>query len=358
MGVCHLNHLQFRWPLVSAHSLVSRRKRFKVKVLVTGSAGHLGEGLMRVLQANSDLDALGLDIKPSDFTDRLGSIDDADFVSECMADVDTVYHTATLHKPHVVTNTQQDFINVNVSGTLTLLEAAVASGVSRFVFTSTTSVFGDAMRPEAGEPATWVTEDTKPLPKNIYGVTKTAAEELCHLFHRKHGLNCIVLRTSRFFPEEDDDRKKRENFSDTNSKANEFLYRRVELQDVVDAHVKAAERAIDLGFGRYIISATTPFLPKDLPILNTNAHEIVKKRVPEITDIYESLKWKMFDRIDRVYINEAARIDLGWHPVYDFRRILQLSQAGKAPMSDLAISVGSKGYHDRIFTDGPYPVDV
>jgi nucleoside-diphosphate-sugar epimerase len=329
-----------------------------MKVLVTGSAGHLGEGLMRVLQTNPDMDVLGLDIKPSNFTDRLGSIDNADFVNQCMAGVDTVYHTATLHKPHVVTHSRQDFINVNVSGTLALLEAAVTNGVRQFIFTSTTSVFGDAMRPEAGQPATWVTEDTKPLPKNIYGVTKTAAEELCHLFHRKHGLNCIVLRTSRFFPEEDDDWKKRENFSDKNSKANEFLYRRVELQDVVDAHIKAAECAVDLGFGRYIISATTPFLPEDLPTLNTNANEIVRKRVPEFTDIYASLEWKMFDRVDRVYVNNAARADLGWRPAYDFRRILQLSQAGKTPMSDLAISVGSKGYHDTIFTDGPYPVDV
>ena len=48
--------------------------------------------------------------------------------------------------------------------------------------------------------------------------------------------HCIVLRTSRFFPEEDDDSLKRDGYDDSNVKANEFLFRRVELEDVVSAH--------------------------------------------------------------------------------------------------------------------------
>jgi nucleoside-diphosphate-sugar epimerase len=58
-----------------------------------------------------------------------------------------------------------------------------------------------------------------PVPKNIYGVTKAAAEDLCQLFHRNQKLPCLVLRTSRFFPEEDDNRKVRETYSDANVKA-------------------------------------------------------------------------------------------------------------------------------------------
>lgn len=327
-----------------------------MKVLVTGSSGHLGEGLVRELRSDPDTDVIGLDIKPSSFTTILGSVSDEDCVANCMAGVDVVYHTATLHKPHVATHAKQQFVDTNISGTLALLEAAVANGVRRFVFTSTTSVFGDAMRPAAGAPAAWVTEDVRPVPRNIYGVTKTAAEELCLLFHRKHGLNCIVLRTSRFFPEEDDDRSKRESFSDANIKANEFLYRRVELEDVVTAHIKAAERAVDLGFGRYIVSATSPFRPEDLPQLNGSAAEVVQRRVPEYEAVYESLGWKMFDLVDRVYVNEAARIDLGWTPRFDFKHVLGLCRAGGSPMSGLAATVGLKGYHDEVFSDGPYPV--
>src|SRR6201999_288202 len=116
----------------------------------------------------------------------------------------------------------------NVTGTLNLLEEAVAAGVEAFVYTSTTSVFGDALSPPPGAPAAWVTEEVVPEPKNIYGVTKAAAEDLCQLFHRNQKLACVVLRTSRFFPEADDSKDVRDAFADENVKTNEFLYRRVD----------------------------------------------------------------------------------------------------------------------------------
>src|SRR6516164_7422018 len=176
-----------------------------MKVLVTGSAGHLGEALVRTLKAQKH-EVVGLDILASPFTTCVGSISDRSCVKGCMAGVKTVFHAATLHKPHVVTHSRQEFVDTNVTGTLNLLEEAVKAGVETFVFTSTTSVFGDAVVPPPGAPAAWVTEEVTPVPKNIYGVTKAAAEDLCQLFHRNRGLACVVLRTSRFFPEEDDDR--------------------------------------------------------------------------------------------------------------------------------------------------------
>jgi UDP-glucose 4-epimerase len=326
-----------------------------MKILVTGSSGHLGEALVRTLRDQGN-EVVGLDIEASAFTTSTGSITDTACVRDCMAGVDVVYHTATLHKPHVVTHTMQEFVDTNVSGTLALLEEAKAVGVKAFVFTSTTSMFGDALRPPAGTPAAWVNEEVRPIPKNIYGTTKTAAEDLCRLFYRKHRLNCIILRTSRFFPEQDDEKSKREDYEDNNIKANEFLFRRVELEDVVSAHLLAARRAAVLGFGRYIISASTPFLPGDLLELNTNAPDVVRKRVPEYLDIYRQRGWKMFDKIDRVYVNEAARRDLGWEPKYDFAHVLECVRAGEYPRSAISELVGSKGYHEQQFEDGPYPV--
>src|SRR6185436_13682353 len=95
--------------------------------------------------------------------------------------------------------------DTNITGTLNLLEAAVRARVAAFVFTSTTSAFGDALRPPDGAPAVWITEDVAPVPRNIYGVTKVCAEDLCALAHRNQGLPCLVLRTSRFFLDADDD---------------------------------------------------------------------------------------------------------------------------------------------------------
>src|SRR6185369_13860219 len=202
-----------------------------MKILVTGSSGHLGEALIRTLR-NLRRDVIGIDILAGPFSTHVGSIVDRAFVRECMSGVQTVYHTATLHKPHVATHSRQDFIDVNISGTLNLLEEAATAGVKTLIYTSTTSVFGDALVPPEGAPAAWITEDERPVPKNIYGVTKAAAEDLCQLFHRNKGLPCIVLRTSRFFPEADDDGAKRAAYADDNLKANEYLFRRVDIEDV------------------------------------------------------------------------------------------------------------------------------
>lgn len=324
-------------------------------VLVTGSAGHLGEALMRLLSQRGET-VRGLDIRPSLFTSDVGSIVDRDFVRRCMSGVSCVLHAATLHKPHVATHDRRAFVDTNIVGTLNLLEEAVAAGAKAFVFTSTTSVFGDALVPPEGEAAAWITEDVTPLPKNIYGVTKLAAENLCALFHRLHGLSCIVLRTSRFFPEEDDDREMRSAFDQSNAKANELTFRRVDIEDAATAHLVAMEKAGAVGFNHYIISATTPFLRDDLKDLRRDAPAVLARRVPEAKQVYASRGWRMFSSIDRVYVNSRARKELGWMPRHDLASALKSLSAGGELESDLARAVGVKGYHQQTFLDGPYPV--
>jgi nucleoside-diphosphate-sugar epimerase len=327
-----------------------------VTILVTGSSGHLGEALVRTLQAEGR-ETLGIDIRHGAFTRRVGSITDRDFAARCMRGITTVLHTATLHKPHVETHSRQDFVDVNITGTLNLLETAAAENVAAFVYTSTTSVFGDALVPPAGQPSAWVTEDVVPLPKNIYGVTKAAAEDLCQLFAHNHSLAVIVLRTSRFFPEEDDNPAVRAAYEDRNAKVNEFLHRRVDIEDVVDAHLLAAAHAQSAGFTKFIISATTPFSRDDVHDLRNHAPQVVRRYVPDYEAEYARRGWIMPAGIDRVYVNDKARAELGWRPRHDFAALIaRLRQDGDF-QSPLARAIGSKRYHDRIFSDGPYPVD-
>ncbi|MBT8062044.1 MAG: NAD-dependent epimerase/dehydratase family protein, partial [Gammaproteobacteria bacterium] len=68
-----------------------------MKVLVTGSSGHLGEALVRTLRADAGIEVIGLDLKPSPFTTVVGSVSDEALVKRCMAGAEVVYHTATLH---------------------------------------------------------------------------------------------------------------------------------------------------------------------------------------------------------------------------------------------------------------------
>ncbi|MGI9542482.1 MAG: NAD-dependent epimerase/dehydratase family protein [Cyclobacteriaceae bacterium] len=326
-----------------------------MKILITGSRGHLGEALVRVL-GKTEHEIVGTDLLPSEFTDKVGSIVDRSFVDQLMPGVNVVLHAATLHKPHIVTHSYQDFIDTNISGTYNLLEAARKEGVDSFIFTSTTSTFGDAMRPSVDEPAVWVTEDVVPVPKNIYGVTKVAAEDLCQIFHRNHELPCIILRTSRFFPEDDDNINVRNAFEEANAKANELLYRRVDIEDVVSAHVLAIKKAREIGFARYIISATTPFSKGDLPELRANASKVIARIYPEYEALYKSKGWSMFHGLGRVYINEKARTELGWRPKYDFAHVLETLKSDKDFRSELAIEIGAKGYHGKKYKDGIFPV--
>jgi UDP-glucose 4-epimerase len=324
--------------------------------LVTGSAGHLGEAIMRSLRTQGR-QAQGVDIKPSPFTNFVGSITDRSFIKQCMIGVQAIIHTATLHKPHIATHSYQDFIDTNISGTLALLEEAVAAGVRSFIYTSTTSTFGSALTPAEDEPAAWITESVTPIPRNIYGVTKVAAENLCELFARKQYLAAIVLRTSRFFPEADDDAAIRGKYSSANVQANELLYRRVDMEDVVSAHLQAVEKAQHIGFGRYIISATTPFAHDDLSMLRMNAPEVVRRLFPDYNSLFAKQQWNMFTGIDRVYVNSRALEELDWRPKYDFPYVLECICAGRDFRSPLAREVGSKGYHDTLFEHGPYPVE-
>ena len=322
-----------------------------MRILVTGSSGHLGEALVRVLRADGH-EVTGLDVQASATTSVIGSVTDRGVVRPAVREVDAVLHTATLHKPHVESHPRQAFIDTNVTGTLTLLEESVAAGVDRFVFTSTTSTFGRALTPADGAPAAWITEDVPPIPRNIYGATKVAAESMCELVYRDHGLPCLILRTSRFFPEPDDSADVRGSYSIGNVQANEMLYRRVDLADVVDAHQRALASAPDLGFGRYIISATTPFTQADLADLRTEAPAVLGRCYPEASAIYAARNWRMFPGIDRVYVNAKARTELGWQPKYDFAQVLQRLAADQDPRSDLAVAVGAKGYHP--VSTGPY----
>lgn len=204
----------------------------------------------------------------------------------------------------------------------------MAAGVRRFIYTSTTSVFGHALLPPPGTPAAWITEHVTPVPKNIYGITKFAAENLCELFYRSSGLPCVVLRTSRFFPENDDDRVARQRFDSDNLKVNEILDRRADLQDIVSAHQLAIAKAPGFGLERF----------------------------PQYEQEYARRGWSMATSIDRVYANDHARTRLGWAPRYDFRTVLKLLADGQDYRSPLAREVGAKGYHAQTFVEGPYPV--
>jgi nucleoside-diphosphate-sugar epimerase len=293
-----------------------------MRVLLTGSSGWLGRFLAPRLRAAGHV-VTGLDVAPGPDTQVVGSVAGRAVVERAFAahGIEAVVHAAALHKPDIARHPAQAFIDVNVTGTLHLLRAAVAAGHDRFVFTSTTSLMiSQAIREEAGAAAVWLDEEAGLLqPRNIYGVTKLAAEGLCRLHHLGHGLNCVVLRTGRFFPEEDDTVR---GLSGPNLKANEFLHRRLTVEDAADAHVAALERAPVLGFDTFILSAPPPFTRAAAAALRQDAAAVVAARFPEAPALYARRNWRLPQSIGRVYDPGRAERVLGFRCRTDFAAVL------------------------------------
>ncbi|UNI24573.1 hypothetical protein JDV02_010307 [Purpureocillium takamizusanense] len=329
-------------------------------VLVTGSSGHLGTALMLSLPSQG-FHPLGIDILPSPTTTHVGSISDRPFIASLLAahpSITRILHAATLHKPHVGSHTKQAFIDTNITGTLVLLEESAARlpAIDAFVFFSTTSTFGLALSPRPGSPAAWIDESVVPVPKNIYGVTKVAAEDMCGLVHRQTGMPTLVLRTSRFFPEEDDDADRRADMAhdDDNLKVLELAYRRCDIADIVAAAVCAMGRARDIGWGKYIISAPPPFRndAETLAALDRDPTAVFRSvcvgdddQGRTLDGVFAERGWKHLARVDRVYDSTKAVRELGWRPEFTFERTIARLSRGEPWRSELTGKVGKKGYH-------------
>lgn len=305
-----------------------------MRLLLTGSSGWLGRFLAPRLRARG-YGVIGLDIAPGVETDILGSVADRDLVDRVFAETQpqAVIHAGALHKPDIIRYPAQAFIDANVTGTLNLLAAAVGAGHDRFIFTSTTSLMiSDAIRRETTDHAVWLDESTGPLaPRNIYGVTKLAAEGLCRIHHLEHGIACIILRTARFFPEEDDTHRE---LTGENMKANEFLHRRLTVEDAAEAHVAALERAPAIGFGTYILSAPTPFRRAEAEALKFDAPTVIARHFPEVVALYAAQGWRLPASIGRVYDAGLAERELGFRCRTDFAAVLAaLREGGPLPFA-------------------------
>jgi len=141
----------------------------------------------------------------------------------------------------------------------------------------------------------------------------------------------VVLRTGRFFPEEDDTQRE---LSGPNLKANEFLNRRLTVEDAADAHVVALDRAPALGFETFVLSAPTPFVRSEAEALKRSAADVIERHFPDAPALYARHGWRLPTSIGRVY--DASRIErvLGFRCATDFGRVLNaLRTNGRLPFA-------------------------
>jgi UDP-glucose 4-epimerase len=300
-----------------------------MRVLLTGSSGWLGRYLAPLLTQNGH-EVTGLDVVPGAHTRVIGTVADRALIDQTMGEhgIEAIIHGGALHKPDIARYPRQAFIDVNVSGTLNLIEAAVAAGNDRFLFTSTTSLMVRAdVREGAGEAgAWWMDEEFGPIePRNIYGITKLAAEQACRLVHREHGINVAILRTGRFFPEDDDTH---EAPGGENLKANELINRRLTVEDAAAAHLAALAAAPKIGCDTFILSAPPPFVREEAEELARDARAVIARHHPDAAELFAAKGWVLPEIIDRVYDPSRAERRFGWRAQSDFGSVLAALRDG------------------------------
>jgi len=280
-----------------------------MKVLVTGSSGQLGSEIVATLHRVGQ-SVSGLDVLDGPHTTHQGSLTDRDFIYSAVAGSDFVIHTAALHHAHIHSHQAAEFIDTNLHGTLNVLEAAIAGGAGRVIYTSSTAIYGRAIADE--DAATWVTEDVAPQPRDIYEITKWAAEQLCRDYADAGRLAVVSLRVSRFFPEP------------PMRLAINRLYRGLDVKDAAHAHALALNVPID-GFEVFNISARSPFSRDDLKELRKNAKAAILRYYPDAEAVFSARGWTLPSTIDRVYVIERAERLLGYKPASNFKQYVLLA---------------------------------
>jgi nucleoside-diphosphate-sugar epimerase len=274
-----------------------------MRIVLTGSSGRIGRAIFGALCGQHEI--IGIDRSPFSTTHIVGDFADEMLLRPALRKADAVIHTAALHAPHVDAVPIEEFQRINVEGTRLIAREAIAAGVKRFVFTSTTALYGHVV--SIGS-CTWIDEDTPPLPKSIYHRTKLEAENLLkEMAGREFAVR--VLRMSRSFPEPGD------------IMAAYRLHRGIDARDVADAHAAALSNG-GTHFQRYIVSATSPFKEQDCRTLYIDAAAVIRHRAPDLAAEFDRRGWNLPRNIDRVYDSSRARNGLGWKSLLGFEEVL------------------------------------
>jgi UDP-glucose 4-epimerase len=283
-----------------------------MKIVVTGSSGQVGRAIYQRLARLHRV--VGVDRQRSPTADLVCDLADTAAIRSALVGADAVVHAAALHAPHVGREPDAEFRRINVEGTRLLAGQAIAVGVSRFVYTSTTSLYG-VLAPPGTAPAAWIDEHTVPQPRTIYHETKLQAEQLLQRYGQAGAMIVTILRMSRCFPEP------------APAMAIHRLHRGIDVRDVAAAHERAIEAFNSLGARTYLVSGATPFLPQDCTDLGRDARRVLQRRVPALVAAFASRGWPIPTAIDRVYDSRQAQRDLRWTPEFGYEHLLSETEA-------------------------------
>ncbi len=159
-----------------------------MKVLVTGGSGFIGTNLSLFLTEEGH-EVRVLDLRSPNFKAEYvkGDIRDYETVKRAVEGIEAVVHLAAMVSAVEATEKPEEATEINVMGTLNLLEASRRQGVRRFVYASSVAVYG--------EPLYLPVDERHPnFPVNVYGATKLGGEALVNGYSGNYGLSTVSLR--------------------------------------------------------------------------------------------------------------------------------------------------------------------
>lgn len=215
------------------------------KILVTGGAGFLGRHLCRALvQAGHEIKIIDLKENP-EFPTIIADVQDTQKMIEEVRDVDIVFHLASLIEAGESVKYPQKFIDYNISGTVSILEAMRQNSVHTFIFSSSAAIYGEPLHVP-------IAEDDRTLPINPYGMTKLAMEGLLSSYVASYNMTGVALRYFNLYgPEEHHEPETHaiprfikqiyngEEVTVWGSGEHQRDY--IHVHDIVDAHLKAID---------------------------------------------------------------------------------------------------------------------
>ena len=268
------------------------------KVLVIGGAGFIGGFVVKELLKHSVREVVIFDNfargKMSNIEESLGDercsifplggdIRETDILDEAMKGVDYVFHLAAMWLLHCKDFPRTAF-DVNVAGTFNVLESCVRNKVKKLIYSSSASVYGDAVQVP-------MTEDHPFNNKNFYGSTKISGEAMCTAYNDRYGLEVIGLRYMNVYgPGQDQhavysgvvpimlnkiDANESPQINGDGSQAYDFIY----VEDVARCNISAVESDIKHGF--YNVGTEVQTTIKEL------CNSILKLKASELDVIYK-----------------------------------------------------------------------